>query len=556
MLPFIDTPFYYLEGLTGASVDELKLIASFLLSYPLAGILKRLPDTQPWKKNVFIISVSLFYLVGLFDLWDGLRTLLYSAVGTYAIAYYIDGSLMPWIGFIFLMGHMSLNHIIRQNLNDPSVVDITGAQMVLVMKLSAFCWNIHDGRLPQKDLSDAQKYAAIREFPGFLDYAGYVLFFPSLFAGPAFDYVDYHRWITTTLFDVPPGTDPAKVPLTRKKRKIPRSGTPATKKAVIGLMWIFLFLQLGKLYFPNAVLSEEYMKYSFPRRVWILHMLGFATRLKYYGVWSLTEGACILSGMGYNGFDATTGKVFWNRLENVNPWGIETAQNTYEYLGNWNKNTNHWLKNYVYLRVTPKGKKPGFRASLATFATSAFWHGFYPGYYLTFILASFVQMAARNVRRHVRPFFLTPDGSKPTPYKRYYDAATWFATQVTMSFVVLPFIILSFTGSVGVWAHVYFYGIIGVFSTIGFFASPAKAILVKRLKKRNVPHIPRTASQETLRAPTLGLPHDPARDFDEAVQEIRSEIEARNRRGSVVTMPTGDDLRRAVEDKLGKKLPG
>ena len=33
-------------------------------------------------------------------------------------------------------------------------------------------------------------------------------------------------------------------------------------------------------------------------------------------------------------------------------------------------NTNRWLKNYVYLRVTPKGKKPGFRSSMSTFGTS------------------------------------------------------------------------------------------------------------------------------------------------------------------------------------------
>lgn len=33
---------------------------------------------------------------------------------------------MPWIGFVFLMGHMSVNHIYRQLLNDPGVVDITG----------------------------------------------------------------------------------------------------------------------------------------------------------------------------------------------------------------------------------------------------------------------------------------------------------------------------------------------------------------------------------------------------------------------------------------------
>lgn len=371
--------------------------------------MKRIPDTQPWKKNAFNIAVSLFYLIGLFDLWDGLRTLIYSSAGIYAIAYYIDGSMMPWIGFIFLMGHMSINHITRQILDDPQVIDITGAQMVLVMKLSAFCWNVHDGRLPQDQLSDPQKYAAITTFPPILDYAGYVLFFPGLFGGPAFDYVAYRRWIDTTLFDVPPGTDPSKAPPTRKKRKIPRSGTPAMKKAIIGLVWIFVFLQLGSIYNQDAVLDPSFMDYSFLRRVWTLYALGFTARTKYYGVWTLAEGACVLSGMGYNGFDGKTGKVFWNRLENIDAWKLETAQNSHGYLGNWNKNTNHWLRNYVYLRVTPKGKKPGFRASLATFTTSAFWHGFYPGYYLSFVLGSFVQTVAKSKEKSCLVFVSITD---------------------------------------------------------------------------------------------------------------------------------------------------
>ncbi|KKA19937.1 Uncharacterized protein T310_6051 [Rasamsonia emersonii CBS 393.64] len=507
-------------------INVLKLVASFLLSYPLAAILKRIPDGQPWKKNAFIVAVSLFYLVGLFDLWDGVRTLLYSAVGTYLIAYYVDGSLMPWIGFVFLMGHMSVSHIYRQIRNDDSIVDITGAQMVLVMKLSAFCWNVHDGRLPQSELSDAQKYAAITKFPDILDYAGYVLFFPSLFAGPAFEYVDYRRWIETTLFDVPPGTDPSKVPPTRKKRKIPRSGRPALKKMIIGLLWIFAFLKLGPIYHAGTVLTEEYMKYSLPRRIWILYMVGFVARFKYYGVWALTEGACILSGLGYNGFDPKTGKVYWDRLENVNPWGLETAQNVRGYVENWNKNTNHWLRNYVYLRVTPKGKKPGFRASLATFTTSAFWHGFYPGYYLTFILASFVQTVAKieDFRRHVRPFFLTPDGTKPTPLKPYYDFVSWLTTQLILSFTVIPFLILYFNDTIHVWAHVYFYGIVAVAAAVIFFASPAKGFLIRQLKKRNQPSPtpPQKANQESAaqKQPMLGLPGDPEKEVEDAVREI------------------------------------
>lgn len=33
---------------------------------------------------------------------------------------------MPWIGFVFLMGHMSINHLHRQNFNTDNRVDITG----------------------------------------------------------------------------------------------------------------------------------------------------------------------------------------------------------------------------------------------------------------------------------------------------------------------------------------------------------------------------------------------------------------------------------------------
>ena len=80
--------------------------------------------------------VSLFYLVGLFDLWEGIRTLLISSVGAYAIAGYVKGPFMPWIGFVFLMGHMSINQMRRQFVNSPERVDITGRSSVYDGSLS------------------------------------------------------------------------------------------------------------------------------------------------------------------------------------------------------------------------------------------------------------------------------------------------------------------------------------------------------------------------------------------------------------------------------------
>ncbi len=294
------------------------------------------------------------------------------------------------------MGHLSINQIDRQIRGEPGVVDITGAQMVMVMKLSGFLWNVQDGKLPASELSAHQNEGALRNLPGILDYAAWVLFFPSLFGGPAFDYIDYQKWITCTMFEVPKDIDEKSKPRTKKNRKIPRSGTPAAWKAAAGAVWIFLFLKFSSFVYPDVFTGPRFLQFGFFKRMWFVYLLGFTTRLKYYGVWSLTEGACILTGLGYNGIDPVTHRVSWDRLQNVNPWGLECAQNSRAYLGNWNMNTNNWLRNYIYLRVTPKGKKPGFRASLATFTTSAFWHGFYPGYYLTFVTASLLQTVAKS----------------------------------------------------------------------------------------------------------------------------------------------------------------
>lgn len=353
------------------------------------------------------------------------------------------------------------------------------------------------------------------------------------------------------MFDVAPGTKP---PPTKYNRRIPRSGIPAARKAVGGLVWIFLFLQFSRWYNVALILSDRYITYSFPYRVWLLQMLGITSRMKYYGVWSITEGACIMAGIGFNGMDPTTGKPKWDRLENVNAWGIETAQNSRAYLDNWNKNTNKWLRNYVYLRVTPKGRKPGFRATLATFITSAFWHGFYPGYYLTFLMAAFIQTVAKNFRRYVRPFFLTPDGTKPTKYKIYYDFIGYVFTQLAFSFTTAPFVILGWNDSLKTWARVYFYAVIGVAASMAFFASPGKKYLVKKLDKRNHPYVRKALAEETHHLPSLGLPYDPVRDIDEAIEEIREEVETRRRRGSKVTMPSGEGLKAAIEAKLGQKF--
>ena len=84
------------------------------------------------------------------------------------------------------------------------------------------------------------------------------------------------------------------------------------------------------------------------------------------------KGASILSGFGFSGYDKN-GESLWNDAANVKVCLIEVPPNFKVLLDSWNMKTNVWLRECVYKRVTPKGKRPGFRSSMITFVTSAFW---------------------------------------------------------------------------------------------------------------------------------------------------------------------------------------
>lgn len=178
-----------------------------------------------------------------------------------------------------------------------------------------------------------------------------------------------------------------------------------------------------------------------------------------------------------------------------------------------------------------------------------------------------------DFRRYVRPFFLTPDGERPTPYKIYYDVVCYLTTQVAFCFTTAPFVLLSLPSSLLVWSRVYFYAVLGTAASMALFASPAKPYLIRKLHARNQPALQRVAGataagieqekKDTRRFedyrdgeehPLMGLPSDLGRDVDEAVQEIRDEVEARRGKGRAGRMPTGVEMKTAVEEKLGKKL--
>lgn len=469
--------------LTIVGLDEanLKVLVCTLLSFPFSWIFKRLPDHRYSLKNVYNILVSAFYVFVILDVHSGVVQLLISALGCYFITRYVRSPVMPWINFLFLMGHLFYEHIHMQffNVYDSTQIDLTGAQMVMVMKLSAFGWNVHDGKQPEESLTEYNKLRRIKQHPNLLPFFGYVFFYASLLTGPAFDYVDYDHFIHGRLFeDVPDDKRPGK-----RKRRIPRSGKQSLMKTLEGFFWAFCFANIGRFVTVEYLLTKSFVQdHGFLYRIFYSWVLLFSYRLKYYAVWSIAEGACILSGIGYNGYDQKTGKFKWNRVQNIDAVAFETGQNVHACLEAWNMNTNKWLKHYIYLRVAKSSKKPGFKSTLFTFAASAAWHGTRPGYYLTFVSGALMQSCGKIYRRNFRPIFMQADGKTPKSTKIVYDVICYFVTQLTFGQATQPFVILDFKQSLYAWSTCYYFIHIGMIVTLFLFKGPFAKPVIKTCK--------------------------------------------------------------------------
>lgn len=81
---------------------------------------------------------------------------------------------MPWLVFFIIMGHLTANHIYRNIANlSTDIIEITGPQMVLTMKLIMFAWNVEDGRTPVRLLDDVQRANRLTKLPDLLEFMGY-----------------------------------------------------------------------------------------------------------------------------------------------------------------------------------------------------------------------------------------------------------------------------------------------------------------------------------------------------------------------------------------------
>jgi len=450
----IDGVFDTLAGQIGFPSDQLKFITSLLLTYPASLVFQLIPRDAYNQKHIYSIVLSITLLTFCCGTHAWIHSFVSSLV-TYLLLKFLPFGIAHKVAFAWAFGYMSVSHLYMQTTNYMGwQLDFTTMQMVLTLKLTAFAFNYYDGGRDVQKLTDEQKQRRITELPGLLEYFGFVYFFPGFLGGPSIEIREYQKFIDLSMFDD-----------AYCQGNIPPQRNSAALNALAHSL-AFLPLTVLSGFFPcTFFLTDEFAQLPFYNKVIRMWIHPTLFRMKYYFGWYMSEGACNLAGIGYNGLDKKN-QPKWDRCRNVDVWKVELAPNMRSITTFWNLKTGDWLKNYVYLRLTPPGTRPTLFSTVGTYAASAFWHGFYPGYYAFFFLCAVLTELGKDMRRILRPHFVTSEDKPIQPRKRIYDVATCLATMWFINYAGTSQILLSLENSLVFWPRYLYLGHIIPFAAL------------------------------------------------------------------------------------------
>ncbi|CAK9297298.1 unnamed protein product [Gordionus sp. m RMFG-2023] len=235
--------------------------------------------------------------------------------------------------------------------------------------------------------------------------------------------------------------------------------------------------------------------YSLFDRTVYLWISNAMQRIKYYFAWTCADLVSNVSGLGFNGFvessesntndEAITtnvrgknkdpdnvptsstigirGTPRWDLISNIDIIGFETSISLHSALNNWNLSTMAWLRHLVYERVS-------YQRTLCVYLVSAMWHGFWPGYYITFVSGAIFTEAAKMNRRKYRKYFVS------NKYiKWFYDVLTFFLTRIAIAYLSIPFVLLKHGPSLIVYSSMYYWPhVLAIISVLTFYIKPPK----------------------------------------------------------------------------------
>lgn len=393
--------------------DQQRLLFTILISFPLAIVLTYIKS--PNLRKTFNIVVGLTLQIYMYK--EAYLNVVFACIVIFILSKTLSRKVVGYYCLIYSFLHLSILHLYRQIYDYGSWrMDITTIFMVLALKLTAFGFSYQDGytyELLKKEnnqewikLCSTEKFVKytkpyiIEDF-SFIEYLGYIVFFPTALMGPFVEFKTFIDFISLNTEDY---------------KAIPSTYLPSLKRLGLGLVFTVVFLRFKDVFTVNYFLNEEGIVSV------LAYCLLLCQKFKYYIAFLFSEGICIASGISYhrkyissndkisnasNLDNKSNNKEFnlsdsssnsnsssqlleyeekWDKVINIRVYPCETKYSVKSFFQNWNISVHTFLKRYIYFRVinTNKNEQNAVTAQCITFLFSAIWHGFYPSYYFLF----------------------------------------------------------------------------------------------------------------------------------------------------------------------------
>ncbi|MEE6513727.1 hypothetical protein FKM82_021530 [Ascaphus truei] len=367
----------------GASEPALRLILSILIGYPLA-LFQRYFLFQKWPCYSHLFNTVTGICIAYFNFGPQLYHALLCIVLQFLILRLMGRTVTAVLtSFCFQMMYLLSGYYITAT--DDYDIKWTMPHCVLTLKLVGLTFDYYDGGKAESSLSPEQQNYAVRGVPTLLEIFGFSYFYGGFLVGPQFSMSRYLKLVRGQLTDI--------------EGQRPNSIVPAMNRLCLGLCFLLIYMVFGPYLPDNYFLTEEYANQPFWYRCVYITIWGKVTLYKYVNCWLVTEGVCILTGLGYNGTDEN-GRARWDACANMKVWLFETTPFFTGTIASFNTNTNDWVARYVFKRLRFLGSKAMSQAAALFFL--AIWHGLHSGYLICFSLEFLIVIVEKQAMALVR----------------------------------------------------------------------------------------------------------------------------------------------------------
>jgi lysophospholipid acyltransferase len=437
----LEAPLRPIAGYLGLPIDIFKALFAVLACVP-AGWVQCMFITNETAGLVYSLVVGLSLAVLQYD-FSGLYIFFTTSVLVYLMLLFVRRDRLGLSVTCVSFAALSYMHIDRM-WNDWMgwKMDASGLQMMATLKFISLAYCYQDSLLLRTDPSKVPLHTrslSVETVPSLLEYYSYLCMYAGFCLGPFCEYKTFSNYI---------------------KRKsvyahLPSPVLPSLVRLSQGLLLLSAYILTSSYFDPFYFTTEQAAGRSLLYKSAYLVGLYVCVEGKYFGGWKLSEAAIIASGLGYSGRD-------WDQCLSIEVWPMWSSSDLKSMIDKWNISVTMWLRKYVYFRVLAVYPHNRALAQISVLMTSAFWHGFYPAYYIFYVNIFFLNDLIRLVQER----------ALQVPKALRVLAA--LAMHYVILYNGLAFLTLGFYEAIQSYAAFYYIPLVSMYGLWGYFSMTRK----------------------------------------------------------------------------------